>query len=203
MPYTEFTFSALGRLAKASGVVRPSHIELAQRLMRDLGFAAHDRQRAIMAFENGKRHDCDFAGLSLACRKTLEDRNVLNEMALESMCVMAWAEGPPKPACRNELERLTGLLGVHPHELTTAESRVVEHQRQQLPHALRQAYQVLGVDHWIDDEQLKLAYRRLMSRHHPDKLGAQSAERELLRARENSVAIRAAYDLIRGSRSSV
>ena len=110
MPYTEFTFAALGRLAKASGVVRPVHIELAQQLMRDLGFGPNDRRRAILLFDYGKRPDCDFVPLSVACRKTLEDRDVLNEMALESLCVMAWSQGPPKPECRRELERLAALL---------------------------------------------------------------------------------------------
>jgi DnaJ like chaperone protein len=203
MPYTEFTFAALGRLAKASGVVRPVHIELAQRLMRDLGFGPDDRRRAILLFDYGKRPDCDFVPLSIACRKTLEDRDVLNEMALESLCVMAWAEGPPKAECRRELERLAALLGVRARQLQSTEARVAEHKRQQLPAPLRQAYQVLGVDHWIDDAELKLAYRRLMSRHHPDKLGATVDTRELEEARENSIAIRDAYDFIRANRNSV
>lgn len=203
MPYTEFTFAGLGRLAKASGVVRPVHIELARRLMRDLGFGADDQRRAIALFDYGKRPACDFVPLSIACRKTLEDRDVLNEMALESLCVMAWAEGPPNPECRRELERLASLLGIRAGQLRSTEGRVAEHQRQQLPAPLRRAYQVLGVDHWVDDDELKLAYRRLMSRHHPDKLGAGVGEREEYRARENSIAIRDAYDLIRASRSSV
>jgi DnaJ like chaperone protein len=203
MPYTEFTFAALGRLAKASGVVRPVHIEVAQRLMRDLGFGPNDRRRAIRLFDYGKRPDCDFVPLSIACRNTLEDREVLNEMALESLCVMAWAEGPPKTECRRELERLAALLGVRARQLQSTEARVAQHQRQQLSLPLRQAFQVLGVDHWIDDAGLQLAYRRLMSRHHPDKLGATIDVRELERARENSIAIREAYDLIRANRNSV
>jgi DnaJ like chaperone protein len=203
MPYTEFTFAALGRLAKASGVVRPVHIELAQQLMRDLGFGPNDRRRAILWFDYGKRPDCDFVPLSAACRKTLEDRDVLNEMALESLCVMAWSQGPPKPECRRELERLAALLGIRARQLLSTEARVAQQRRQQLPPPLRHAYQVLGVDHWIDDAELKLAYRRLMSRHHPDKLGAAIDERELQRARENSIAIRDAYDLIRANRNSV
>jgi len=46
MPYTEFTFAALGRVAKAAGVIQPAHIEVAQRLIRDLGFGATDRRHA-------------------------------------------------------------------------------------------------------------------------------------------------------------
>ena len=154
-------------------------------------------------FDYGKRPDCDFVPLSVACRKTLEDRDVLNEMALESLCVMAWSQGPPKPECRRELERLAALLGIHARQLQSTEARVAQQRWQRLPAPLRQAHQVLGVDHWVDDAELKLAYRRLMSRHHPDKLGAAIDARELQQARENSIAIRDAYDLIRANRNSV
>jgi DnaJ like chaperone protein len=203
MPYAQFTFAALGRIAKASGNVRPAHIHHAQRLMFDLGFGADDRRRAIVWFEAGKKPEFDFAPLALDCRNTVGDRDVLNEMALESLCVIAWAEGPPNADCRRELERLARLLGIDTQELTAAETRVADYQRRQLPIGLRRAYQLLGVDHWVDDDQLKLAYRRLMSRHHPDKLGAAADARDAQHARENSVAIRDAYDLIRASRNAV
>jgi len=62
---------------------------------------------------------------------------------------------------------------------------------------------MLGVEHWVDDAELKLAYRRLMSRHHPDKLGTAAGVREAQHAGENSIAIRKAYDFIRETRRSV
>ena len=203
MPYTQFTFSALGRVAKASGVVRPAHIRHAQRLMFDLRFDFEDRRRAIAWFNSGKQSDFDLAPLARACLDSVDDREVLNEMALESLCAMAWTEGRPNPDCRRELERLAGLLGIGATQLNGAEFRVADHQRRQLPLNVRRAYQMLGVDHWVDEALLKLAYRRLMSRHHPDKLGVAIDIREIQNARENSIAVRDAYDLIRASRNSV
>ena len=203
MPYTEFTFIALGRIAKSAGVVRRTHIDVAQRLMADLRLDARDRTLAIAWFDSGKTPEFDFAPLARACRETRNDRAVLNEMALESLCIMAWVEGPPDPPCRHELERLAVLLGIGTLQLRAAESRAVEHQRRQLPLDLRQAYQMLGVEHWVDDAELKLAYRRLMSRHHPDKLGTAAGVREAQHAGENSIAIRKAYDFIRETRRSV
>ncbi len=202
VPYTQFTFAALGRIAKSSGVVRPRHIGLAQRLMDDLGFRTTDRRRAILRFDAGKQPDFDFSPLALACRQTGGDRTVLNELALESLCMMAWSDGPPNATCRSELARLAGLLGVDAAALSAAEARVADYQLRQMPLNLRQAYQMLGVDHRVDDAQLKLAYRRLMSRHHPDKLAADGDAEQSRHASENSVAIRNAYDLIRASRNA-
>ena len=52
-----------------------------------------------------------------------------------------------------------------------------------------------------DLAELKLAYRRLMSRHHPDKFAADSDPELARHATENSAAIRSAFELIRASRS--
>jgi len=69
-----------------------------------------------------------------------------------------------------------------------------------LPPHVRDAYRRLGVKPAVDNTTLQAAYRRLMSRHHPDKLGpdASCAERES--ARETTIKIRAAYDLLRKRR---
>jgi DnaJ like chaperone protein len=201
MPYTEFTFAALGRIAKASDTVRPMHIDEARRLMQDLGLSARDRQRAVGWFNAGKSPDFDFAPKARACRAITEDRAVLNALAIESMCSMASADGPPTTTRRGELHRLATLLGVSIDELAAAEARVAEHRWRNLPAELRRAYTLLDVDHRAGDAELKLAYRRHMSRHHPDKLGAATDSALVQRARENSVAIRAAYDLIRANRS--
>ncbi len=203
MPYTEFTFAALGRVAKATGVVQPAHIDVAQRLMRDLGFGATDRRHATRCFGAGKNPAFDLMPLALACRETANDRDVLNELALESLCAMAWATGSPSANCRDELARTAGLLGIDSPTVHAAEQRVADCQRRQMPPELRQAYLLLGIDHRAGDAELKLAYRRLMSRHHPDKFAADSNPDQARHASENSAAIRSAFELIRASRSDV
>ena len=201
-PYAQFTFAALGRIAKVSGGVHPKHIDHAEQLMTDLGFGANDRRRAIAWFASGKNPEFDFAPLAQACRQTADDRDLLNSISLESLCLMAWTNGPPNTPCQHELERLAGLLDLQPSDITAAAIRVTDYQRRQLPVDLRRAYELLGVDHWVDDAELKLAYRRLINRHHPDKLGTNADAARARNASENSVAIRAAFDLIRASRNA-
>lgn len=170
--------------------------------MTDLGFRANDRRRAIEWFTSGKNPEFDFASLAQACRQTVDDRDLLNAMSLESLCLMAWTNGPPDKTCRHELERLAGLLGLQPPDIDAAAIRVTDYQRRQMPGDLRRAYELLGVDHWVDDAELKLAYRRLINRHHPDKLGGTADTNQTRNAGENSIAIRAAFDLIRANRNA-
>jgi len=66
---------------------------------------------------------------------------------------------------------------------------------------LKQAYGVLGVDQDCDAKTLKMAYRKLMSQHHPDKLVARGLPDEMmLIAKEKTQEIQAAYDAVKKSR---
>ena len=96
---------------------------------------------------------------------------------------------------------MASLLGIDSGALQAAEARVDDFQRRQMPLKLRQAYQMLGLDRDADDRELKLAYRRLMSRHHPDKVAADADSERVRHASENSAASRSAFELIRASRN--
>ena len=61
------------------------------------------------------------------------------------------------------------------------------------------AYAILGVDESCSDAELKLAYRRMMNRHHPDKLVAKGLPEEMMRvATEKTREIKAAYESAQG-----
>ena len=67
--------------------------------------------------------------------------------------------------------------------------------------ALDDAYNLLGVTANDDNDKIKKAYRRLMSKYHPDKLVAKGLPTEMLNvAKEKTQQISAAYDLIMRSR---
>jgi DnaJ like chaperone protein len=66
-----------------------------------------------------------------------------------------------------------------------------------------QAYGVLGVDSSASDAQVKRAWRKLMSQHHPDKLVSKGLPEEMMQlAKEKAQEIQAAYDLIRDVRKA-
>ncbi len=66
---------------------------------------------------------------------------------------------------------------------------------------IAQAYSVLEAEPRMSDEQIVKAYRRQMSRHHPDKLKANGLPDSMLeRAKERTQQIQAAYEAIRARR---
>jgi DnaJ like chaperone protein len=66
---------------------------------------------------------------------------------------------------------------------------------------MRQAYQLLEVDAKAGNEQVTRAWRRQLSRHHPDKLQSQGLPEAMMeRAKERTQQIQAAYELIRAAR---
>ncbi len=63
------------------------------------------------------------------------------------------------------------------------------------------AYRTLEVDASVSDAELVKSYRRLMSRHHPDKLKANGLPDSMLEhAKQRTQAIREAYELLREQR---
>ncbi|MDV7399258.1 DnaJ domain-containing protein, partial [Arthrospira platensis SPKY1] len=67
--------------------------------------------------------------------------------------------------------------------------------------SLAHAYSVLGLKRDASPDEIKLAYRRLIRKHHPDKRVASGASpTELARATEKTRELTAAYERIREAR---
>ena len=63
------------------------------------------------------------------------------------------------------------------------------------------AYKILGLSLNATNKDIKLAYRRLMNQHHPDKLVARGLPKSMIReAEEKTQEIRSAYEKIKKNR---
>ncbi|MGL4506273.1 MAG: DnaJ domain-containing protein, partial [Aeromonas sobria] len=66
---------------------------------------------------------------------------------------------------------------------------------------LKDAYQLLGVSESDSDQDIKRAYRKEMSKHHPDKLAAKGLPPEMMEmAKEKTQEIQQAWEWIREAR---
>ncbi len=204
MAFFTATFAVMGHIAKSDGRVSKEEIEHAKQIMTQLGLSGEMREAAIRLFNEGKKADFDLAAVLHQFKQECHRRTSLIRLFLEIQVQAAYADGVMYAAEKQVLLRVCQLLGVDQSELDRIEqlingSRAFHHQQQS--NRIEDAYQVLGIDDSASDKEVKRAYRRLMSQHHPDKLVAKGLPDEMIQvAKEKTQAIRKAYEQIKKSR---
>lgn len=204
------TFSVLGHVAKVDGRVSEREIMAAEQTMTQLGFTGEQRKAAIRLFYQGKRPDFPLdeilEQLLWECRGRLD----LIQMFIEAQLRAAYADGTPNHSERRLLMYICHRLGIPRRDferleaLTQANRSHHYYQRSAASmHSTKDAdaYATLGVERTASDEEVKRAYRRLMSQNHPDKLMAKALPEEMIKvATEKTQVVKEAYEQIRNAR---
>jgi len=195
------TFSVMGHVAKADGHVSPQEIASAKNIMAQMQLSAQQRQAAIKFFEQGKTADFPLADVLRQFKKECHGRRNLIQMFVEIQIATALADGKIDASEKQVLYTIGEILGfsrVQIEHLFNMENAAEASARDSL--TLTQAYKILGVNKGSSEAEIKKAYRRLMSQHHPDKLVAKGLPDEMIAlATEKTQEIRKAYDLIKNS----
>ena len=198
--FLDATFAVMGAVCKADGRVSEDEVRVAETLFERLRLSADGRASARAAFNRGKEPgfdlDAEVANFAKACR----GQKPLVEMFLQVQLAAVSADGKVNAEEHRIFVRIARGLGLPEAEVQRLEAslRIHTNSSQQ---KLDDAYEVMGVDAKVSDADLKKAYRRLMSEHHPDKLAARGmpdSMREM--AEERTRDITAAYDLIKTAR---
>jgi DnaJ like chaperone protein len=202
------TFSVMGYLAKSDGRVSQEEIRLAEAVMDRLGLNPEMRASARKLFNEGKSDDFPIDEVMQQFRSETHRRTTLIQMFLEIQLQAAYADGVMHPAEKEALRNICGHLGIAAAQLDRLEEMLRAgfgrggYDTAADETSLSDAYHLLGVDEATSDAELKKAYRRLMSQHHPDKLVSKGLPEEMIKdATEKTQQIKAAYDLVRKSRS--
>ncbi|MCG2635233.1 MAG: co-chaperone DjlA [Gammaproteobacteria bacterium] len=196
-------FAVMGHLCKADGRVTQPEIVAASRLMDSMGLKGSMRGAAVDLFNQGKAADFPLDDVLLQLRRECHYRRNLLRVFLEIQIQAACADGRVDPAERRILEHIGGVLGFDADELGHIEALVRQAMGLSPSSAdgLAAAYDVLGIESDSSDAEVKKAYRRLMSQHHPDKLASRGLPEEMIGlATEKTREIRAAYDQVMASR---
>ncbi|WP_432697932.1 co-chaperone DjlA [Marinobacterium sp. YM272] len=208
------TFSVMGKVAKADGRVSEVEINFAREVMARMNLSEEKRREAIEYFSEGKQPDFDIAKVLLPLAALMRNRSSLKLMFVEIQLQAAMADGEISPNEQALLQQICQQLHFTPREVQALLARMRAEQafREQAyqSHAqqegysaasLEQAYGVLGVEPSASDAEVKRAWRKLMSQHHPDKLVSKGLPEEMMQlAKEQAQEIQAAYDQIRKSR---
>ncbi|MHA6198640.1 TerB family tellurite resistance protein [Pseudomonas wadenswilerensis] len=194
----EVLFVLLGRLAKSDGRVVDGHIQQARQEMQRLEMNDGARKKAIAAFNLGKAGREKVEGHL----QRLKQQPNAAEGVLRACCRMAWADGR---AGREERELLLNWGKKLGWSAAKVQALAGDYEPRKAslegPGSLAEALRLLGVGPDTATADIKQAYRRLVSRHHPDKLQGNGASPAQVReATERTRELHQAYAIIRKHR---
>jgi DnaJ like chaperone protein len=213
-------FTLLGAVAKSDGRVSEQEIAIAERLMTRMSLDVEQRKQAVASFNVGKQPEFDVTQTITALRNWVGLRRDHGFPVLDVVIETVLAEGNPPPEKMAILRQLAFALRISDMELmalmamkgyawnaAAGGSRGYGHAYgtgggyvppQRAPQG-PDPYAVLGIDRNADDRAVKRAYRKLISEHHPDRLG-DLPEDMRKRAESRASEINAAYDRIKEQR---
>jgi DnaJ like chaperone protein len=203
--FLEATFSVMGALCKADGVVSRDEIQAAQDLFVQFRLSPRQIDVAKAAFNRGKAPDFDLDGEVERFAQSAGRARFLIQLFLHVQLRAVAADGHAHPAEHEMLVRIARRLGMSERDVAQLEAllRGAAHPAETSKARLEDAYAALGVSAEASDDEIKRAYRKLISENHPDKLAAQGlpqSMQEMLEERARQ--INAAYDLIKQARQS-
>jgi DnaJ like chaperone protein len=212
-------FGLIGAMAKADGRVSEDEIAAVEQLMQRMGLGPVQRHEAIACFNAGKSPgfvvDRAIRDLRSWCLGRRDHAYVLIDVLLD----VVFSDGSGTEPRMQLMRRMCSALGVQEREIavlaamkghiwatagSAGQSYSYRHGGGTAAPPPAQTsgpdpYAVLGVARGVDEGGLKRAWRKLMSEHHPDKLGdvpAPLRERAEQRARD----INTAYERIKAER---
>jgi DnaJ like chaperone protein len=211
------TFRVMGHIAKADGRVSEQEIASARAVMRALHLSEPQMLSAMNYFGEGKQPGFQLDAALQALRAAIAPHPELANFFVEIQLQAALAGDGLSALPRARLLRVAQMLGLGPAEFARMESILRWSQGTRGgagagagagagpdprgEERVAQAYSLLVAEAGMSDEQIVKAYRRQMSRHHPDKLRANGLPDSMLeRAKERTQQIQAAYELIRARR---
>lgn len=221
------TYSIMGYVAKSDGRVSEREVAVTEGIIARMGLTPEMREAAIELFNQGKLDSFAPEPVIDELNSVCQQHRALKLMFVEMVLRIAYADGVPGPDEQQLLMRIRRRLGVsqasfvHIERLVGLQQQYARRRsgsddpryqqrgertrtaRASQASALNHAYAVLGISPKASDSDVKHAYRKLLSRHHPDKLAAQQVPDEMMRlATEKTHEIRRAYETVVKARAA-
>ena len=208
--FFDVSFQVMGYLAKSDGRVSEREISTARLIMSQMGLNETMKQEAIRLFTEGKQQEFDIVNAMNRLKRACWRHPSLLKMFLDFQYQMANADdGQISTGKRQAFEHICRLLGVQGFRHNQYHrSRSNQHSGYQQRYGsgqrsctLSDAYRTLDVTSDATDAEVKKAYRRLMSRNHPDRLIAKGVPPEMIKlATQKTQQIKEAYEKIKAYR---
>ena len=217
------TFTVMGYIAANSQSPSNDRMMAAERVVERLRLAAEVREEAIRLFQLGMSPKFNLNDVLLPFFTRCRLQENLLQMFMELQIYAALVDGKlgetertilidiskALEISRSEFDRLLGIIRTEQHyrrnpeaarPAQNAEKQPVLHNPRESSN-ISDAYAILNIPQSASNDEIKKAYRRMRSMHHPDKLLARGLPEEMLRIAEDKTReIRTAYERIRAVR---
>ncbi len=218
------TFEVMGHVAKSDGRVSEAEVAAARQVMSELRLDGPQIHAAIAHFTRGKNPDFDLDGTMQEFADLCAHRPDIQRVFLEIQVRAALEGVDMQGPARTVIHKVADLLDVSRIEVAHMEA-VLRIRREQFranggnggasgsaggsagaraaPRGMQltAAYQILEVDSKASDDEVAKAYRRQLSKHHPDKLKANGLPDSMLEhAKQRTQQIIEAFELIKSTR---
>lgn len=205
-------FRVMGHIAKADGRISESEIAAARTVMSDLRLNDMQVRTAIDHFNTGKQPEFNLAGELTSLANIARGRPALMRTFMEIQVRAALFGNNMEGPARQLIGFAASRLSVSMVEMSQIEavlrirSGSFRQHNQQAPRTssteqLQQAYSVLECEPTNSDSEVVKAYRRQLSRNHPDKLKANGLPESMIEhAKQRTQQIIEAFELIKERR---
>ncbi|KTC65393.1 DNA binding protein DnaJ, heat shock protein (plasmid) [Legionella adelaidensis] len=210
--FFEATFSIIGHIAKADGRVSEKEIQMAATLMDEMGLNGKQREEAKRYFREGKKTTFNVTHILQLLKEVTQDNPDLLRLFLDIQYRSACVDGlsQPKLTAMNIVLRHLGFAPLHQQNRFYEDffNQYQQYSRQhtsnnqysrtyQSTSHLDQAYAILEINPNASKQEVKKAYRKLISRNHPDRLIAKGLPEAMIKmANDKTQKITKAYEAI-------
>ena len=217
------TFSVMGHVAASNPYNNTDEYSALNKVISRLNLPNGVHQEAVALYNEGKKPGFDLNQVVLPFFTVCRYQTHLLEMFLEIQLFAAFNEGELYPSKQQILLSICRLLELSRADFDRILStiRAEYHFNRENKNAgvgsvggaakvaradvsgnVDDAYAILNLSPNASNDEIKQAYRRLTSMHHPDKLVAKGLPEEMLKIAENKThEIRLAYERIRAIRN--
>jgi DnaJ like chaperone protein len=206
--FIETTFSVMGALCKADGVVSGAEFDVVERIQRRLRLTRDQKEAARAAFNRGKKPYFDLERTLRAFARLAPPGSTFFQLFLQLQRVAITADGELHPAEQAMLKRVASQLGLTESDLAQLEALLRAATRtpstrdpaQPWESRLADSYVMLGVTPDASEGDIRSAHRKMIRENHPDRLASKGLESLRAIAEERTKEMNAAFDLIEKAR---
>ncbi|MGM0431771.1 MAG: co-chaperone DjlA [Spirochaetota bacterium] len=192
-------FSMLGKIATADGTVTQAEKQrVSEFIDQQLHLRGESRDAALRIFQTAQHSGGTFEQFAQQFYQMFRTNQQMLELMIDMLYRVSFADGKVTQAEEALIKKAGGIFHFSEGHLASIRTRYASQSRG----SSAGAYAVLGIDSSASDDEVKQAYRKLVSEYHPDKIASKGLPEEFITfANDKFREIQSAYEEIRKARN--